>query len=210
MMLTMSEIVAGSTTIRRVIKAVRDLSSNYYAAQGKRARSIEKGSTVKGTFENVVSARYSFKVGYFNEFLGQRAQSLKYYKLSFQALANAAEVIEEDLIDQVKMLADYTNFKICSIYLRSGAVRESTMQFKGLIVHFGKVYCDMVWRHQSWLSNQYLVYAQLLDFHGCPDPFMETDKSYFYQNAARYAAKTQASFARIRNSTQGDLLQLIF
>jgi hypothetical protein len=200
MMLTLQEIVAGSTTIRRLVKSIRDLSTTYYSAQAKRAKSIEKGSLIKGTFENIINARYSWKVAYFNEFLGQRAQSLKYYRLSFQALCAASESGENSLMDQIKTLADYTNFRICSIYLRSGSIRDATAQFKTLITYFANVYSEMMWRHYAWLSDQYIVYAELLHLFSYQEPLVETDISYFYQNAARYAAKRQMSFTRIRNA----------
>jgi hypothetical protein len=206
LMMTLQEITAGSTTVRRLVKTIRDFSTAYYTAQSKRAKSIEKASTIKGSLENIVTARYSWKVAYFHDFLGQRAQSLKYYKQSFQALCLASQSGENGFMDQIKTLADYTNYKICSTYLKSGVIREATAQFRTFITYFSNIYSDMTWKHYAWLSDQYIAYAQLLNYFSFQDPMMETDLSYFYQNAARYTSKRQMSFARVRNTQKSQLI----
>ena len=73
--------------------------------------------------------RYLFKMSFFFDFIGQRDRAIENYRHSFDALKNAADIIEEEMMDQIKSLADYANFKICSNLLRKGKVVEASQQF---------------------------------------------------------------------------------
>ena len=102
LVVTIPETTALSPTMRRLVKTVRDFSNAYYTAQNKRAKTLEKAtSTTRSSYDSVFASRYSFKVSFFYEFLGQKAQALKYYGQCFRSLVDASSVVEEDLIDQV-------------------------------------------------------------------------------------------------------------
>lgn len=205
--LTTSEVAASSATMRRMVKSLRDFSTGYYNSQIKRARNMEKAVTVKNMYEGMLIARYNFKLSFFSEFLGQKVQATKSYKQCFQSLVEASTVIDEELIDQVKTLADFVNFKLCSTLLKTGSVVDAAQQFKAHINSFLKVHCSMPWRHDMWVSDQYIVFAQLLERSGITSAIPETDRSYFYQNAARHALKRQANFARTIVSSSSSSLQ---
>ena len=75
-------------------------------------------------------------------------------------IINALQYVNHAMC-QVKALADYVNFKICSMLLRSGSSREAAAQFKSHISCFMRAYCEIPWRHNAWVSDQYIVFAQV-------------------------------------------------
>lgn len=199
------EVAPSSAFIRKLVKTIRDFSTAYYTAQGKKAKAQEKAVPAKNSFEAMLVARYSFKFSFFSECLGSRSQALKGYSSCFKSLLDAAVAVDEDLIDQVKALAEYTNFKICNMLFRGGSAKEAVQQFRLHINRFVRVYCDMQWKHFSWVSEQFVVFAQLLERYQVTSADLnpDLDRSYYYQNAARFALKRQAAFERIRDATHG-------
>jgi len=208
-----TDFTALSPPLRRLCKSMREYSTSYYQTQAKRViRNMEQravmASNPKSFQEGILTARHTLKVAYFSDFQGQRALALRYYRQSFQALVNAADNLgvdnnSSDLADQIKHVAELVNFKICTWLLRSNAIRDAAQQFKAHIATFksNAHYERHLWRHFAWLSEQYTVFAGLLERHCEGETSLDADKSLYYQNAAKYALKRQASFNRLRSDS---------
>lgn len=183
-----------SLILKKVSKAIREFASAYYSSQCKRIRSLEKAmATNRSVLDMILTARYNFKLGIFYEFLGQRTVSLKFYRISYDACVSAIEILDEEWTDQVETVAEYNHYKIVTILLQSAQVKEAGAQFKLHVTKFLKAYSSP-WRHFAWLADQYYVYAQLLDQYKVIDVNYETDRSYYYLNAAKYLVKRQTVF----------------
>lgn len=198
-----AEVGVHNASIKRFYKLLRDSSTAYYNTQSRKARNAEKAVGVQPGYDHLLNARCSFKVSFFFEFLGQKHQALKYYNRCFRELINSINAVPAVYTDQIKYLADYANFKICNMYMKERQVREAFDQFRAHMGCFAKMPSDMPWRHHAWVSDQYIVFAQLLEKHNISDPIPENDRSFFFQNAARYATKRQTAFTHIRNASVG-------
>jgi hypothetical protein len=197
-----------SLPVRKLSRCIREISCSHYNVSEKRARFMMKTASTRGASEGILTARYSYKLAYFLSFQGLKLQSFKYYKQCFEALLGIVYHIDEDLVDQLKTVAEFAHFKICSMLLETGSLREAIAQFMIHITTFTKVYSRMIWRHYSWISDQYSIFLQLLDNYKISTVALQiegTDRYFFSHNAVRFAVKRQESYQTLANdSTQDD------
>ena len=188
---------AQTLPLRRLSKNLRELSYMYYNLLEKRARFLMKNASIRGANEGILTARYCFKLAFFLSFQGLKLQSIKYYRQCFESLQSIALTIDDDLVEQMKAVAEFAHLKICTMYLFSGSVKEAMAQFMAHITSFSRVRAEIVWRHYAWLTDQYNVFLQLLDMHKISSSELATeglDRIFFLYNAARYTIKRQDSF----------------
>lgn len=183
-----------SATIKKISKTIREYACAYYSSQCKRIRTLEKAMAMNRTALDVVLAcRYNFKLGVFHEFLGQKQAALKCYRTCYEACMSAIEVLDEEWTGQIETVAEYSNFKICSLLLQSSSTKDSIIQFKTHVTKFQKAYSSP-WRHYAWLADQYIIFAQLLDLFKVADSLLDVDRSYYFLNAAKYHTRRQVVF----------------
>ena len=197
--LSMSDLMLQPLTasMKKLSKNLRELSYLYYNNLEKRARFLMKTARIRGPHEGILTARYSFKVAYFLSFQGSKLQSLKYYRQCFESLIGVVLNVDEELLDQLKGVAEFAHFKICTMLLQIGSVKEAIAQFIVHITTFTKVYSEMLWRHYSWVSDQYLIFLQLLDLYRVSNTILLTesvDRFFFLQNALRFSMQRQENF----------------
>ena len=186
-----------TSSVRKLSKNLRELSFLYYNHLEKRARFLLKTARIRGSNEGILTARYSFKLAYFLSFQGSKLQSLKYYKQCFDSLLGVVLHVDEELLDQLKCVAEFAHFKICNMLLQIGSVKESIAQFVIHITTFTKVYSELLWRHFSWISDQYIVFLQLLDLYRISNTMLTTesfDRFFFLQNAIKFSLKREETF----------------
>ena len=186
-----------NSSMKRISKSIRELSFIYYNVLEKRARFLLKTARIRGSNEGILTVRYSFKLAYFLSFQGLKLQALKYYRQCFDALLGIVYHVDEDLLDQLKAVAEFTHFKICNMFLQNGSVRDAIVQFMAHISTFAKVHSELAWKHFSWICDQHIVFLQLLDMHQVTNATLRTesvDRFYFLQNALRYSIKRQKDF----------------
>lgn len=208
-LLTSADISTNSATTKKVAKYVKDYSSTYYINIVKHLKALEKGVSEKhkGLDESILKARYNFKIAFFSEFQSQQQQSLRYYHQCYQALCSCADLASDDLLEQVKSVAEIVHFKICNIRLITNSIAASFDQFKAHMKKFVTGKSTNLWRHYAWVTDQYVVFAELLQHFSIietmdlPDSFT----GYYYQNAARFAQKRLASFEKARAKLGNDV-----
>eukprot|EP00598_Pedospumella_elongata_P013616 CAMPEP_0184989876 /NCGR_PEP_ID=MMETSP1098-20130426/30532_1 /TAXON_ID=89044 /ORGANISM="Spumella elongata, Strain CCAP 955/1" /LENGTH=1412 /DNA_ID=CAMNT_0027514969 /DNA_START=100 /DNA_END=4338 /DNA_ORIENTATION=+ len=201
-LLTSADISSNSATTKKVAKYVKDYSSTYYINIVKHLKTLEKAVSekYKGLDECILKARYNFKIAFFSEFQSQQQQSLRYYHQCYQALSMCADLASGDLLEQVKSVAEIVHFKICNIRLITNSITACFDQFKAHMKKFVSSKSSNLWRHYAWVTDQYVVFAELLQHFSVietmdlPDSFT----GYYYQNAARFAQKRLASFDKVR------------
>lgn len=200
-LLAPNEIASMSPSMKVCSKNLRDFATAYYTSYCKQIRSKEKMLLKSPSLnDNILLARYSYKIAYIYEFLAQQLNSLKYYKQCERVLIDLLQSpIDEEWTDQIKHLAEYAHVKIVRILLGFSKIDEAYSQFQLHIKSFMKVYSFVPWTHYAWLSDQYVVFAQLLDLYYVSNSTVVVDKSFYYQNAARFASKRQASYLRMQH-----------
>ena len=214
-----SDFLSDAMTIKRVCKYLREFSNTFYLATIKRFKSLEKSVSEKhkGMIENMLLARLNFKIAFLNEFQGHFNYSLKHYRQAYSALSSGLDDLDDEMFDQFKYLSEIIHFKICNILFSNDSLEECFQQFKTHISVFGRTVSSnktIIWRHYMWTANQYLVFSQLLDLYAINEnlfPFAE--RSFYYQNAARYtllrlkafeAVKASASKRKSATNSSGD------
>mmetsp|Transcript_1699 Transcript_1699/g.1781 ORF Transcript_1699/g.1781 Transcript_1699/m.1781 type:complete len:1183 (-) Transcript_1699:1192-4740(-) len=183
--------------MKRISKYLREFSSSFYTSHIKRFKSTEKSITdrYRGPFENMLSARFNFKIAFLNEFQGQFLYSLKYYRQSYSALAAWINYVDEEImIDQVKAVAEFCHFKICNLLLSSDLLEDALQQFKIHVSTFESLFTQQLWRHYTWVVRQYLVFCQLLDKYEVVEQNPMTERVFYWENAARYSLKRLSNF----------------
>lgn len=66
---------------------------------------------------------------------------------------------------EIKTVAEHLHFKICTLLLHGGKLREAIKWFRQHIVSYKSLVGDpnVIFLHWEWLSRQFLVFAELLD-----------------------------------------------
>jgi hypothetical protein len=196
------EPVSDNATVRRLYKTIRESSFSYYAGNIERFKTIEKiiGEKGKGAIEHMLLARYSFKIAFLNEFQDQTNYSLRFYRQCYHNLTVALESIDECLYEQVKAVGEIAYFKICRLLLLQRNIEEACQQFRNHLLLFTKLYSKHPWVHSTCVANQFLVFCQLLDRFGVSDILPYADRSFYYQNAARFTMDRMNHFTRSRKN----------
>jgi hypothetical protein len=201
-----AEFSADVTTFKRVLKYLKEFSTAFYILTIKRFKSLEKSIAEKhkGAIESMLQARLNFKIAYLNEFQCQTNYVLKHYRQAYSALCENLDDIEDEMFDQFKTVGEIIHFKICSVLFSTNFLDEAFHQFRIHVSMFAKprhANPTIPWRHYTWVSNQYIVFSQLLDLYAISEnqlPF--ADRSYYYQNAARFTRRRLESFDRVRET----------
>ena len=185
--LTAVDMAPGSQSIKRFAKTIREFSTHFYITQGKRVRSIEKNLKAN---EYMLIARYNFKVSFLGEFLGQNSRALRHYKSAYSALmelyddsplrphtASFTAAIEDTTSEQAKAVAEWVNYKVCLLLLRTGQLRDASMQLRTHVLAFkNPSHGTQLWSHFSWIADQYVIFAQLLDMCNINPSFIDADR----------------------------------
>lgn len=138
-LISLKEAEAYSPMIRRLAKTVRDVSNSYYASLSKATKTKEKNAPFlsRGSqYEGILIARYSFKQAYFYEIQGSKVQSLRYYRQCFSTLCECAKTCDDSLLLQLRVVAEYANFKITSLLLHTQSVKDASAQFRSHLQAF--------------------------------------------------------------------------
>lgn len=206
--MTQQDLIALSPPMRKLCKNLREFSAAYYSAQIKRVqRNLEqRAMTIQRTFlEGVIPVRYAFKIAFFSDVLGQRSQSLRFYRQGFQALVVMVGNVPPEIEVQLKYVAELLNMKICSWLLQSGQARDAAAQFKMFMSCFKGRMVLVPWRHYAWLADQHIAYVRLLEKYGLGES-EEADRSFYYENAAKYTTRRQAAFLTCSRGNKGSAL----
>ena len=193
-----------SSMARKLGKAVRECSNTYYKFHCKNYRKLEKLGTK--AVQPLLFARYNFKAAVYCDFLGQTDKSLKHYQDSFYALANFSDGMKQSDFDQLDIVAGYLNYRISRLLLLTSSINDVTHQFRVHLNLYGRRYRgDNFWKHYSWLASQYLIYEGLLNANSVNPQAIDTDKKFFYLNAAKYTLKTSIECQKLAMVMSSDM-----
>ena len=203
--------IENNSSLRKICKSARENSSYYYSSQIKKMKTAEKGiaERFKPPVEFLLRARYTFKIAFLYEFLRQQNYSLQYYRQCYQFLSTSVDYADEGIFDQIKYVAEIVHYKVCNFFLASSVPLEAYQQFRLHIARFSKIYCEFPWQHYSWLSDQFLVFVQLLEKHGIADGSPDSDRSYYYHNAAIYARKRAVCYEQAKKQHGSERLSSV-
>ena len=194
-----------SVVAKRLGKLVRELSNAYYKFHTKRLKRFDKltGKAV----QPMLIARYNFKAAFYYQFQGQPPKALNHYQQCYVALVSMLDSADPDTLEQVKTIAEWTNMKMICILLNAGGrERDTAQQFRTHIGYFSrKVKPKNLWRHYTWLANQYHIHVQLLDKYSVASSALDANRSFFYVNIAKFSRLSQEHYLLACKSTDADV-----
>jgi hypothetical protein len=183
-LLTCHDISNNSTTMNMSTKYIKEFSSQCYNNKMSSVKTTSKaiGERYEGIDEQVLHARLNFKIAFYFEFQAYQLQYLHCYRQCYAALCDGAI---EDLLDQVKAVAEIASFRVGDILLLPSSIGEAFAQFKAQ-KRFAKVNSLNL-----WLAYQYVMIAELMEMCNVSVALPEADRGYYCYNAARYTQKHQ-------------------
>lgn len=201
MVMTVADLNPLSPVIRRLSKTIHEFSSAYYSSQSRRLKNIER---MVRPSDFILIARFNFKVAFFYEFQAQASRALRHYKQCYVALIDTMDHCDDEMLDQIKSVAEMVNFKICANMLLTGVSKDASAQFRSHISHFASAFSGRPWRHYAWIAEQYIIYADMLTRYNINSTFTDADKTYYFHNAALYSLKRQSSFAASKRTSRSE------
>ena len=120
----------------------------------------------------------------------------RYYESGYNSLR---EVPKDNLLE-IKVMADYFNYKFCRFLLQSQSVGDIIAQFQKHMVNYKPLYkaseCES--EHWGWISRQYQVIGELIHEYSPPNSWITSTTSlkhpaYYYHTASSYATQRKHS-----------------
>eukprot|EP01041_Mallomonas_annulata_P009551 gene9551-19851_t len=211
--LGLSDFLSQSSSIKRLAKTLRELSINYYVLLSKKYKNIDKLSNKLS--EVILLARYNFKTSYLYEFQGQPSRALRHYRQCHLTVIDLIKIANEELLNQILSISEWTNFKICNLLIRSGSIKEAVLQIRMHITNISNSiqmrdkFNNRLWRLNQWISDQYIIFAQLLHQYSINPVLPDCDRSFYYHNAARYTLLRLEAFNKNKLPTSLINLEII-
>eukprot|EP01102_Stenamoeba_stenopodia_P018996 TRINITY_DN7057_c0_g1_i1.p1 TRINITY_DN7057_c0_g1~~TRINITY_DN7057_c0_g1_i1.p1 ORF type:complete len:1102 (-),score=294.74 TRINITY_DN7057_c0_g1_i1:121-3426(-) len=201
-----SEDVKGS--VKRLEKVLNELASAYYREEARRLKKVKDLANRKTQPQLFV--RLNFKIAFFAEFRQDSKTSLKYYQKAYIGLRDVLR--DKKNTQEVKVLADYINFKICKTYITMGnALGETVSHFNAHIRTYKNSPrpAEREYEHWAWVARQYQVFGELLDMYAPNLALMSTGllhPGYYYHAAASYATERKKHAKRLIANTSSEKL----
>ncbi|KAL6050118.1 Trafficking protein particle complex subunit 11, variant 2 [Balamuthia mandrillaris] len=172
---------------KRLEKAVQVLAAIHYRELSHRKK--KQKEKLNKAVQKSLLVRYSFEIGFFAEFRSDTKGALKYYT---EAYKNIGAITDDRLrMMEVKIVADYINFKLCKLQFQAKNAYNAVNQFEKHIHAFRPSIgaAEKEYEHWAWVSRQYQVFGELLEKN--PSLASVEDRKFFpgfyYQASARYA-----------------------
>lgn len=145
---------------RRLEKILLKLSVDYHKEEGRFYKRLRE--RMNKVTQQKLLLRVHFKIAYHAEFRQNPKAALKYYHLA-SGLVKDMNKTKSDL-EEIKVIADYINFKICKLYLDRGAVNDAVVQVHRHIKYFKPLVGDTQYQfqHWAWVSRQHKVFAEVM------------------------------------------------
>ncbi|KAB2074974.1 hypothetical protein ES319_A07G187400v1 [Gossypium barbadense] len=200
-----------NNSLQRLSASFAELETTFYREEGRRIKArIEK----KNFSSPDLQVRYCFKVAVYAEFRRDWAEALRFYEDAYHALremvATSTRLPPIQRLFEIKIVAEHLHFKICTLLLHGGKLREAITWFRQHVVSYKSLVGDpnVIFLHWEWLSRQFLVFAELLDSSSATLPSTsslplgtadqpltewEFHPAYYYQSAAKYLKEKRSA-----------------
>eukprot|EP00850_Spirogloea_muscicola_P017600 SM000153S01589 [mRNA] locus=s153:65187:74651:- [translate_table: standard] len=199
-------------SLTRFAAAAAENASQFYRDEAKR---LKGRMDRKARLHPDLAVRYDFKAAVLAEFLRDWVSALKHYEFAYSMLlenlkARPAPPPVQRMVE-VRAVAGQLHFKICTLLLHSSREAEAVRRQRAHVAYFQARIGppDGSFLHWAWLSNQYKVFAELVQQRlasglpplpvargpaGTAVTDRELQPAYYYQMAGQYAIQKQRSF----------------
>eukprot|EP01137_Pigoraptor_chileana_P004946 Opistho-2@47332 len=178
------------TGLVRVERAVADVAQVYYREEARRFK--KHRDVLNKLSQQLLFARYYFKVAFFAEIRGDAKAALKYYHSAYSYLKDVRD--REARSRDIKQVAGWIDYKICRFLFASSSTQlEAIEQFRRHCAFYRRLIGpdEIEFQHYAWLSRQYRQFADIFDSairRGTASGDQTHHPGFYYRTAAEYAA----------------------
>ncbi|EAT46554.1 AAEL002260-PA, partial [Aedes aegypti] len=179
--------------IMRLQSAFLELAQSCYTQIMKQIRSHRDQLTEN---HKMLKIRHLFKLGFISELKLDQLNALKHYRQTYANL-DELRIVDTNCLE-VKTIAGFVNYKICRLYFKVNAPKDSISHFK---THINKYrsrtgFKELVFEHWAWLSVQYSAFGELFceAVKNGLAPLQTQHPGIYFHKAAEYIGKRKEAF----------------
>nr|XP_029726510.1 trafficking protein particle complex subunit 11 isoform X1 [Aedes albopictus] len=179
--------------ILRLQSAFLELAQSCYTQIMKQIRSHKDQLTEN---HKMLKIRHLFKLGFISELKLDQLNALKHYRQTYANL-DELRIVDTNCLE-IKTIAGFVNYKICRLYFKVNAPKDSISHFK---THINKYrsragFKELVFEHWAWLSVQYSAFGELFceAVKNGLAPLQTQHPGIYFHKAAEYIGKRKEAF----------------
>uniref|UniRef100_A0A1Q3F724 Trafficking protein particle complex subunit 11 n=1 Tax=Culex tarsalis TaxID=7177 RepID=A0A1Q3F724_CULTA len=179
--------------ILRLQSAFLELAQSYYTQMMKQIRLHRDQLTDS---HQMLKIRHQFKLGFVSELKLDQSSALRHYR---QTYANLDEIrIVDTNCLEVKTIAGFVNYKICRLFFKLNAPKDSISHFKNHISKYRNRtgFKELLFEHYAWLSVQYSAFGELFcdAVKNGLAPLQTQHPGIYFHKAAEFIGKRKEAF----------------
>ncbi|XP_058829687.1 trafficking protein particle complex subunit 11 isoform X2 [Topomyia yanbarensis] len=179
--------------ILRLHSAFLELAQSYYTQMMKQIRLHREQLTDS---HQILKIRHQFKLGFVSELKLDQSNALRHYR---QTYANLDEIrIVDTNCLEIKTVAGFVNYKICRLFFKLNAPKDSISHFKNHISKYRSRagFKELLFEHYAWLSVQYSAFGELFcdAVKNGLAPLQTQHPGIYFHKAAEYIGKRKETF----------------
>uniref|UniRef100_A0A182PS03 Trafficking protein particle complex subunit 11 n=1 Tax=Anopheles epiroticus TaxID=199890 RepID=A0A182PS03_9DIPT len=179
--------------IFRLQSAFLELAQSYYTQMMKQIRLHRDQLTDAHT---VLKIRHQFKLGFISELKLDQSNALRHYRQTYTFLDDV-RIVDTNCLE-LKTVAGFVNYKMCKLFFRLNAPKDSISQFKNHINKYRQRtgFKELLFEHYAWLSVQYSAFAELFcdAVKNGLAPLQTQHPGIYFHKAAEYIGMRKEAF----------------
>ncbi|XP_050073443.1 trafficking protein particle complex subunit 11 [Anopheles maculipalpis] len=179
--------------IFRLQSAFLELAQSYYTQLMKQIRLHRDQLTDAHT---VLKIRHQFKLGFLSELKHDQSNALRHYRQTYTFLDDV-RIVDTNCLE-LKTIAGFVNYKMCKLFFRLNAPKDSISQFKNHIHKYRPRtgFKELLFEHYAWLSVQYSAFAELFcdAVKNGLAPLQTQHPGIYFHKAAEYIGMRKEAF----------------
>ncbi|XP_058459958.1 trafficking protein particle complex subunit 11 isoform X2 [Malaya genurostris] len=179
--------------ISRLHSAFLELAQSYYTQMMKQIRLHRDQLTDS---HQILKIRHQFKQGFISELKLDQSNALRHYRQTYANL-DEIRIIDTNCLE-IKTVAGFVNYKICRLFFKLNAPKDSISHFKNHINKYRNRagFKELLFEHYAWLSVQYSAFGELFcdAVKNGLAPLQTQHPGIYFHKAAEYIGKRKETF----------------
>lgn len=179
--------------IFRLQSAFLELAQSYYTQMMKQIRLHREQLTDS---HQILKIRHQFKLGFISELKLDQSNALRHYRQTYGNL-DEIRIVDTNCLE-IKTIAGFVNYKICRLFFKLNAPKDSISHFKTHIAKYKtrSGFKELLFEHYAWLSVQYSAFGELFcdAVKNGLAPLQTQHPGIYFHKAAEYIGKRKEAF----------------
>ncbi|XP_055608810.1 trafficking protein particle complex subunit 11 isoform X2 [Uranotaenia lowii] len=179
--------------ILRLQSAFLELAQSYYTQMMKQIRLHRDQLTDS---HQILKIRHQFKLGFISELKLDQSNALRHYRQTYGNL-DEIRIVDTNCLE-IKTIAGFVNYKICRLFFKLNAPKDSISHFKNHINKYRSRtgFKELLFEHMAWLSVQYSAFGELFcdAVKNGLAPLQTQHPGIYFHKAAEYVGRRKEAF----------------